>query len=54
MADAAHAILSSTDRSITGRLLIDEELLREQGQTEFEQYRYDPQGGSLVPDLFLD
>ncbi|MCO6057491.1 NAD(P)-dependent oxidoreductase [Pseudomonas sp. MOB-449] len=54
MADAAHAILSSTDRSITGRLLIDEELLREQGQTEFEHYRYDPQGGSLVPDLFLD
>ncbi|BAN49498.1 NAD(P)-dependent oxidoreductase [Metapseudomonas resinovorans] len=54
MADAAHAILVSEGRSITGRLLIDEELLREQGQTEFEQYRYDPQGGSLVPDLFLD
>ena len=54
MADAAHAILASQGRSITGRLLIDEELLREQGQTEFEQYRYDPQGGSLVPDLFLD
>ncbi|MCY1518202.1 hypothetical protein D9M68_529110 [compost metagenome] len=54
MADAAHAILASQGRSITGRLLIDEELLREQGQTEFEQYRFDPQGGSLVPDLFLD
>lgn len=54
MADAAHAILASTGRSITGRLLIDEELLREQGQTEFEQYRYDAQGGSLVSDLFLD
>ncbi|MCY1394850.1 SDR family mycofactocin-dependent oxidoreductase [compost metagenome] len=54
MADAAHAILSSSGRSITGRLLIDEELLREQGQTEFDQYRYDPAGGSLVPDLFLD
>ncbi|WP_271408270.1 SDR family oxidoreductase [Pseudomonas sp. Q1-7] len=54
MADAAHAILTSEDRSITGRLLIDEALLREQGQTEFEQYRYDPEGGSLVPDLFLD
>ncbi|MFC5696298.1 SDR family oxidoreductase [Pseudomonas sp. GCM10022186] len=54
MADAAHAILSSQGRSITGRLLIDEDLLREQGQTEFEQYRYDPDGGALVPDLFLD
>ncbi|MDH4872891.1 NAD(P)-dependent oxidoreductase [Pseudomonas sp. BN515] len=54
MADAAYAILASQGRSITGRLLIDEEILREQGQTDFEQYRYDPQGGSLVPDLFLD
>ncbi|MDH4554797.1 NAD(P)-dependent oxidoreductase [Pseudomonas sp. BN417] len=54
MADAAHAILASEGRSITGRLLIDEELLREQGQIEFEQYRFDPAGGSLVPDLFLD
>lgn len=53
MADAAHAILSSDGRSITGRLLVDEDILREQGQTDFEQYRYDPQGGPLVPDLFL-
>ncbi|WP_434672608.1 SDR family oxidoreductase [Pseudomonas sp. R1-15] len=54
MADAARAILSSNGRQITGRLLIDEELLAEHGQTEFEQYRYDPQGGALTPDLFLD
>ncbi|MBU3058409.1 SDR family oxidoreductase [Pseudomonas indica] len=53
MADAAHAILSSSSRAITGRLLVDEDILREQGQTDFEQYRYDPQGGPLVPDLFL-
>jgi citronellol/citronellal dehydrogenase len=53
MADAAHAILDSTGRSISGRLLIDEDILREQGQTDFEQYRFDPQGGPLVPDLFL-
>ncbi len=31
MADAAHAILSSEGRSITGRLLIDEDILRERG-----------------------
>jgi len=53
MADAAHAILDSTGRSISGRLLIDEEILREQGVSDFEQYRFDPQGGPLVPDLFL-
>ena len=54
MADAAHAILASSGRSISGRLLIDEEILREQGQIDFEQYRVDPDGGALIPDLFLD
>ncbi|MDF3194779.1 NAD(P)-dependent oxidoreductase [Pseudomonas sp. 1928-m] len=53
MADAAHAILSSSERSISGRLLIDEEILREQGQNDFEQYRYDPTG-KLMNDLFVD
>ena len=54
MADAAHAILSSEGRSLTGRLLIDEDILRERGVTDFEQYRFNPAGGSLVPDLFVD
>jgi citronellol/citronellal dehydrogenase len=54
MADAAHAILASSGRSISGRLLIDEDILREQGQSEFEQYRFDPAGGTLIPDLFVD
>ena len=54
MADAAHAILSSSGRAITGRLLIDEEILREQGQSEFEHYRFDPAGGTLIQDLFVD
>lgn len=54
MADAAYAILASEGRSITGRLLIDEDILREQGTSDFEQYRFDPAGGSLVPDLFVD
>lgn len=54
MADAAHAILSSEGRSLTGRLLIDEDILRERGVNDFEQYRFDPAGGSLVPDLFVD
>lgn len=54
MADAAHAILSSSGRTITGRLLIDEEILRERGVSDFEQYRVDPDGGTLTSDLFLD
>jgi citronellol/citronellal dehydrogenase len=54
MADAAHAILASQNRSITGRLLIDEEILRELGQNDFEQYRFDPDGGALFTDLFVD
>ena len=54
MADAAHAILASQNRSITGRLLIDEEILREQGQNDFEHYRFDPDGGALFNDLFID
>jgi citronellol/citronellal dehydrogenase len=53
MADAAYAILDSSERSISGRLLIDEEILREQGQTDFEQYRFDPQGDKLMFDLFV-
>ena len=53
MADAAHAILSSQGRSISGRLLIDD-ILREQGATEFGALPLDPQGGALIPDLFVD
>jgi citronellol/citronellal dehydrogenase len=53
MADAACAILASSERTISGRLLIDEDILREQGQSDFEQYRYDP-AGKLMTDLFVD
>jgi citronellol/citronellal dehydrogenase len=54
MADAAYAILSSTKRSISGRLLIDEAILREQGQSDFEPYRFDPSSTHLMTDLFVD
>ncbi|MGT4700606.1 hypothetical protein PDB1_05822 [Pseudomonas aeruginosa] len=36
MADAEHAILTSVGRSLSGRLLVDEELLRVRGQSDFE------------------
>ena len=55
MADAAHVILSSSGRSLTGRLLIDEEILRESGVTEFEHYRFAPDSSEkLMTDLFVD
>src|SRR5471032_2841290 len=55
MADAAYAILSSSGRSITGRLLIDEEILGENGVTDFEGYRFEPGStDKLMPDLFVD
>jgi citronellol/citronellal dehydrogenase len=55
MADAAHVILDSRGRQISGRLLIDEEILRESGVTEFGQYRFDRESeAALMPDLFID
>ncbi|WP_236178906.1 SDR family oxidoreductase [Pseudomonas sputi] len=55
MADAAHVILSSSGRQINGRLLIDEQVLRESGVSEFDHYRYEPDSqNKLMPDLFID
>ncbi|MEN5314843.1 NAD(P)-dependent oxidoreductase [Pseudomonas koreensis] len=55
MADAAHVILRSRQRQITGRLLIDEEILRESGVTEFDHYRFEPDSSAaLMSDLFVD
>lgn len=54
MADAAYAILTSENRSITGRLLIDEEILREKGETNFDRYRVEQSDDELMVDLFVD
>ncbi|MBC3206830.1 NAD(P)-dependent oxidoreductase [Pseudomonas sp. SWRI111] len=55
MADAAYVVLSSSARQITGRLLIDEEILREDGVTDFDHYRFEPNSkAALIPDLFVD
>jgi citronellol/citronellal dehydrogenase len=53
VADAAHAILCSPAAEFSGRFVIDEELLRERGQTDFDRYAIAP-GRPLLPDLFLD
>lgn len=52
IADAAYAILSHP-KDYTGRFLVDEDILREQGVTNFEQYAVQP-GHALLPDFFLD
>jgi citronellol/citronellal dehydrogenase len=53
MADAAHAILTKPSRSFTGQFVIDEDLLRAEGVTDFERYSVTP-GATLIPDFFLD
>ena len=52
MADAAHAILTTPSRQRTGQFLIDEDVLREAGVSEFDRYAVKP-GMPLLPDLFL-
>ena len=52
MADAAHAVLTTPSRARTGQFLIDEDVLRAAGVTDFERYAVQP-GMPLLPDLFL-
>jgi len=52
MGDAAHAILTKPSRELTGRFLIDDEVLRGEGVESLDQYAYAP-GARLLPDLFL-
>jgi citronellol/citronellal dehydrogenase len=52
LADAAHAVLTRPSRACSGRFLIDEEVLVEEGVTDFERYAVEP-GMPLLPDLFL-
>ncbi len=54
MADAAVSILNRAGTSLTGQALIDEDVLREDGVTDFEHYRYAAGDKPLLPDLFLD
>ncbi|HLA64913.1 MAG TPA: NAD(P)-dependent oxidoreductase [Rhodothermales bacterium] len=52
VADAAHAVFTADARTLTGRCLIDEDVLREAGVTDFDTYAVEP-GQELFPDLFL-
>ncbi len=53
MANAAWAILTKPSQECTGNFFIDEDVLRDEGVTNFEKYAVKP-GTSLHPDLFLD
>lgn len=51
--DAAWAVLTRDSRACTGNFLVDEEVLTEEGETDFEKYAVVP-GTPLFPDFFLD
>ncbi len=53
MSDAAHIILTSPSRDCTGNFFIDENLLRDNGVTDFNKYAVDP-SQELFPDFFVD
>lgn len=53
VADAAYAILQRDSRTCSGNFFIDEEVLREAGVTNFEQYAVAP-GAALYKDFFLE
>ncbi len=54
VADAAHTILTRPSRECTGNFFIDEDVLAEEGVTDLDRYRADPEGAELATDLFLD
>jgi len=52
MAEAASVILQKDPSAVSGRHFTDEEILRQEGISDFSSYAITP-GGPLQPDLFL-
>jgi citronellol/citronellal dehydrogenase len=52
LADAAHRIFAKPAREFTGRFLIDDSFLAEEGVTDFDRYRVDPTQ-ALHVDFFV-
>lgn len=52
LSDAAYAILSKDAKEFTGNFCVDEEVLRNEGITDFDQYAVAP-GNKLTADFFL-
>lgn len=53
VSDAAHAILTRSARGYSGHFAIDDEVLRDEGITDFDRYAVQP-GSALLADFFLD
>ena len=53
VSDAAYVILSKNSRECSGNFFIDEDVLRDQGETDFEKYAV-KSGSKLFSDLYLD
>jgi citronellol/citronellal dehydrogenase len=54
LSDAAWLILTGDARRITGNFFIDELVLTEHGQTDFDRYAVVPGTRDLIKDLFVD
>lgn len=52
MSDAAYAILTKDPRNFTGNFCIDEQVLRDEGVTDFDQYAV-KKGQQLLADFFV-
>ncbi len=52
-ADAAYAVLKRDSSSCTGNVFLDQDVLEEEGVTDFDQYAIDPEA-KLVSDFFVD
>jgi citronellol/citronellal dehydrogenase len=52
LADAAHAIFEKDAKTFSGRFLIDDSFLYDEGVRDFEPYRMVP-GSTLLPDFFV-
>jgi citronellol/citronellal dehydrogenase len=55
LADAACEIVTTEGLELTGRALVDENILRERGYPDLSHYAFDPQhADDLLPDFFLE
>nr|CAD7423927.1 unnamed protein product [Timema monikensis] len=55
IADAAYAILIKEPRTLTGKFLVDEDVLRDEGIQDLSQYAVNPANAdNLMMDFFLD
>ena len=53
VADAAYEVLTTQGQALNGQTLIDEELLRSRGVTDFAPYSMTGRDEGLAPDIFL-